>query len=286
MEASILSKVVLPLALFIIMLGMGLSLSINDFKQVGKSPKAVTIGLICQMIMLPLIGFFLAIGFGLSPTLAIGIFILCLCPGGVTSNLFCYLSRGNVALSISLTAIVSLITPFTIPIIAAIGMTYFLEGGRTIELPLVKTITTLIAITLIPVGLGMTIRKKWHNLAQKAEKPVKILSMAFLFIIIAGIAQQNWDNIPSFFAQIGMAAFILNVVTMLLGYFIPSLLGLETKDCVSIGVEVGIQNGTTALFITSTLLEDPVMSIPAATYSLIMFATGAAYAYFWQKKIT
>ena len=284
MEASILSKVVLPIALFIVMLGMGLSLQIGDFRQVGKSPKAMGIGLLSQMVILPLVGWGIAVVFGLAPTLAVGLLILSLCPGGVTSNLFTYLSKGNVALSISLTAVVSLVTPFTIPIFAGMGLDYFLGEQKNIELPLVKTIVTLIAITILPVGVGMLIRKKKESFALKAEGPVKALSMFFLFVIIAGIIKQNWANLPDFFAQTGLSSLVLNVMTMAIGFGFAVLVGLPQKDRITIGLEVGVQNGTTALFITSTLLEDPIMAIPAATYSLIMFGTGGIYAYFWQKK--
>lgn len=284
MEASILSKVVLPIALFIVMLGMGLSLTPKDFKYVSKSPKSLSIGLVCQLILLPIVGFFLAHIFQLSPILSVGLLILCLCPGGVTSNMFCYLAKGNVALSITLTAVVSLVTPFTIPIVADMGMNYFLSSSQAIELPLVKTIVTLLVITVLPVAIGMFIRTKNPSFANKLDSPVKILSMVFLLLIVAGIVKQNWEELPNIFAKAGSVALILNGGMMLVSYMIPKLLGVDQKDAISIGVEAGIQNGTTSLFITSTLLDDPVMSIPAASYSLIMFVTGSLYAFYWQKR--
>lgn len=283
MEASILTKVFLPIALFIVMLGMGLSLTPKDFKGVGAKPKSLMIGIICQMVLLPLFGFTLAIAVGLSPILSIGLFILCLCPGGVTSNMFCYLAKGNVALSITLTALISLITPFTIPIFADLGMNYFLSSSQIIELPLMRTIATLLAITVIPVAIGMVVRRKKEDLAISLDKPVKILSMVFLFLIVAGIVKQNWADFPSFFAKTGMSVLFLNIGMLVIGFLVPKFLGVNKKDSICIGVEAGIQNGTTALFITSTLLNDPMMSIPAATYSLVMFATGALYVVFWKK---
>ncbi len=284
MDATLLSKVVLPIALFIVMLGMGLSLTANDFRRVSKNPKAISLGLFCQLLLLPLAGLMLAILFQLPPILSVGLVILCLCPGGVTSNLFCYLARGNVALSITLTAITSLIIPFTLPFIATQVMNHFIESTNTIQLPVIKTLITLIAITIIPACLGMLIRKKHLSLAEKMQGPVKILSMVFLLIIIAGIMKQNWANLPDFFAQMGLVVLLLNSSMMLLGYIVPALFKLSNEDCISIGIETGIQNGTTALFITSTLLADPVMSTPAATYSLIMFATGGLYAFIMQRK--
>ncbi|SME94806.1 bile acid:sodium symporter family protein [Pseudobacteriovorax antillogorgiicola] len=284
MEGSMLTKVVLPVALFVVMLGMGLSLAVTDFKRVGTNPKGILVGLSCQMLMLPALGIVTAVSLGMSPLLSAGLLILCLCPGGVTSNLFCYLAKGNVALSITLTAVVSLITPFSIPVLADWGMAYFLGEGRTIQLPLMRTIITLIAITVLPVGLGMLIKQKRGPLAKRAETPVKVLSMVLLFVIIAGIVRQNWDKLPDFFAQTGIAVVLLNIGTMVIGYFVGRIVALDRKDSIAIGVEVGIQNGTTALFITSTLLADPILSIPAATYSLVMFVTGAAYSYIFQRQ--
>ena len=171
MEGSILTKVVLPLSLFFVMLGMGLGLTIQDFKNTAKAPKAVGIGLGMQLLLLPLVAFFVTTVFGLKAGLAVGLIIIALCPGGVTSNMFSLLARGNVALSISLTAIVSLITPFTIPIILSYAMVQFLGEATTVALPIPKTIITLLAITVLPVGIGMLVNKKAPEFAKKCDKP-------------------------------------------------------------------------------------------------------------------
>ena len=284
MESTILTKVVLPLALFIVMLGMGLSLKLEDFKRVGVTPRPVFIGLMGQLVFLPLVAFMIATVLGLSHLLSVGLLAIALCPGGVTSNLFSYLAKGNVALSITLTAIVSLVTPFTIPIFLGIGMTHFLGEATAISLPLQKTIITLIAITVLPVGLGMIIYKKAPYFAQKCEKPVKILSIVFLLIVIGGIVGQVSDKLAGFFAQAGLACFLLCATTMALGFWGAKVLGSHRKDCITTGIEVGIQNGTTGLFITSNLLGDAVMAVPSAVYTLIMFAMGGAYAYYFSKK--
>lgn len=283
MEGSILTKVVLPLSLFFVMLGMGLGLTIQDFKNTAKAPKAVGIGLGMQLLLLPLVAFFVTTVFGLKAGLAVGLIIIALCPGGVTSNMFSLLARGNVALSISLTAIVSLITPFTIPIILSYAMVQFLGEATTVALPIPKTIITLLAITVLPVGIGMLVNKKAPEFAKKCDKPVKILSIVILAVIIAGISKQNWDKLPEFFAQVGWACLLLCALTMLMGFWGSKLLGAERKDSITIGIEVGIQNGTTGIFIASTLLKDPVMSIPAAVYSLIMFVVGGVYAWIFSR---
>ena len=280
MEQTVLTKVVLPLALFIIMLGMGLSLVTADFKRVVQFPKAIATGLLCQMIMLPLIGFGIVTLIPMSsPELAVGLVILTLCPGGTTSNLMTYLARGDVALSITLTAVVSLVTPFTIPIFADLAMNHLMGAGQAISLPMGKTIVALLAITVVPVAIGMGIRAKWPTFAAKADKPVKILSVVFLFAIIAAIVKKNIDELPTFIAQTGTATLLLNVVTMVLGFGIARLAGLNRAQQTTIGMEVGIQNGTTALLVTGTLLANSTMTIAPAIYSLLMFVTGGVFGY-------
>jgi len=279
MQADIFTQVILPLSLFIIMLGMGLGLKTDDFSSVLKQPKAFTIGLFCQMCMLPLLGYIIVIIFGLEKELAVGLMILAFCPGGTTSNLMSYLARGDVALSISLTAIVSLITPFSIPVFTALMMELFLDDPEKFNLPIVKTIIQLIVITIVPVGIGMIIHNKFPTFSLKAEKPVKVFSMFFLFIIIAAIVFKNRENMAGFFIQTGAASLTLNVVALAAGYFIAKLAGLEKRQAITLGMEVGIQNGTIALLVTGTLLGNALMTIPAVTYSLLMFITGAIFGW-------
>ena len=278
MEATVLTTVVLPIALAVIMLGMGLSLVVDDFRRVLRHPKAFAVGAFCQLVLLPALGFGVASALGLDPLLAVGLVILALCPGGTTSNMYAYLAKGDVALSISLTAVASLIAPFTIPIFATIAMDSFLGEAQSLALPIPKTIITLLVITVIPVGIGMVIRNKAEAFAKRAEKPVKILSIVFLAAVIAGIVKQNWDALPDFFAQAGLAALVLNLATMALGFGAAVLFRLNREQSITIGLEVGIQNGTTALLVTATLLENSTMSIPPAVYSIIMFVTGALFA--------
>ena len=277
MEDSILTKVVLPLALFIVMLGLGLALTVADFKRAGQRPVPVLLGVVCQLVMLPALGFAVASLFGMTGGLAVGLIILALCPGGVTSNLISFLAKGDLALSITLTAISSLVTPFTVPWVANIAFAHYGMDPTAIQLPIGQTIVTLIAITILPVGLGMLIRKKKLSFAEKAERPVRILSTVFLALIIAGVIKQNWADLGGFFVQAGWAAFALNVASMAIGAGAATLLRLGRSQAITIGIEVGIQNGTTAIFITATLLANPATTIAPAVYSLIMFATGAAF---------
>lgn len=277
MQSSFLTTVFLPLALFIIMLGMGLGLTLNDFKRVFIQPKAVIIGLIAQLIVIPLIGFLLATIFPLSPELAVGVMILAACPGGPTSNMMTYLIGGNVALSITLTAMSSLITVFTIPLVVNLAMQNFMKEAVALQLPFVKTVIQIAAITFIPVTIGMLLHNYAPQVAAKVEKSVKWLSLFFLGLIIAGLLLKERDNVLSFFFQVGGVTLTLNLLTMALGYTIATLAKLDRSSAKAITVEVGIQNGTLAIAVATTLLNSPNMAIPAAIYSLIMFITCGAF---------
>lgn len=278
MESNFLTTVFLPLALFIIMMGMGLGLTIKDFQRVLIEPKAVILGSIAQLIMLPVVGFILASIFPLTPELAVGVMILAACPGGATSNLVTYLVRGNVAVSITLTAISSLISVFTIPMVVNLAMQNFMGTEAALQLPILKTIIQIAVITLMPVCLGMFLSYYKPQLAASLEKNVKWLSLFFLALIIFGLLFKERANLLSFWQQVGGVTLALNLVTMLLGYGLGTLTKLELDTTKAITIEVGIQNGTLAIAIASTLLNIPTMAIPAAIYSLLMFITSVAFA--------
>ncbi|MEM9091475.1 MAG: bile acid:sodium symporter family protein, partial [Cyanobacteria bacterium P01_F01_bin.53] len=271
---------------FIIMLGMGLGLTIDDFKRILVEPKAVILGLLAQLILLPLVGFILAGIFPLSPELAVGVMILSACPGGPTSNIITYLAKGNVALSITLTAISSLITVFSIPLVVNLAMERFLGAGTTLTLPLVSTMVQIAVITLIPVSLGMLLHNKAPKLATRVEKWVKWLSLFFLGLIIVGLLLKERAQVASFFLQVGWVTFTLMIITMALGYVISKLANLDPKNATAITVEVGIQNGTLAIAIASapTFLNTSSMAIPAAIYSLLMFVVSGIFAWWAQQQ--
>ncbi len=280
MESNFLTAVFLPLALFIIMLGMGLGLTLDDFKRIFVAPKAVVLGLMAQLIMLPGLGFLLAVLFPLTPELAVGLTLVAACPGGPTSNLITYLARGNVALSITLTAISSLLTVFTIPLVVTLAMQTFMSEATTLNLPFLGTVIQIAVITLIPVALGMTLHHYLPMLAARLEKWVKWLSLFFLGVIIIGLLAKERANVGDFFVQVGGVTLTLMVFAMSLGYAIATLAQLDNRSATAITVEVGIQNGTLAIAIASapTLLNTPAMAIPAAIYSLLMFIVSGLFA--------
>jgi len=274
MEQNILTTLFLPGALFIIMLGLGLALTINDFKRVVQYPKAIFIGLTNQMILLPLIGYSIASVLNLPPELAVGIMILAACPGGVTSNLISHLSNGDTALSVSLTAITSTISIITIPLIINFGLGHFMNDGQEIRLPVIQTVVQIMGITVIPIVTGMLIKAKKPGFALKMEKPVKIASSVFLFLIVIALIVKERENILSYFQQIGIAIALLNIGTMVIGFYIAKLGKLSLPQSITISLESGLQNATLGIVISISILLNAEMSIPSLVYGLFMFATG------------
>jgi BASS family bile acid:Na+ symporter len=277
MQDNSLLTSIMPVALGIIMLGLGLSLTIADFKRVVKYPKPVFVGLLCQMFILPFVCFGIARLFGLGPELAVGLMLLAASPGGPTANLYSHLSKGDVALNITLTAINSVLTLFTLPLIVELSMSYFSTASE-IAMPF-KKIVEVFLIVLIPVSLGMIINAKFYAFARKMDKPVKILSALFLVLVIVGAVLKEKAHIAEYFQQVGLAALTFNLLSMAIGFFVPRILNIGKAESIAIGMEIGIHNGTLAIFIALNTLGNSTMSIPPAIYSLIMFFTAAAFGF-------
>lgn len=278
MEQSAILTLFLPIALGIIMLGLGLSLVIDDFKRVVLYPKAVVIGLLCQMVVLPIVCFSITIAFNLPPALAVGLMLLAASPGGATANLFSHLAKGDVALNVTLTAVNSVLTLFTLPFIVNFAISHFMQSGQVVPMQFSKIIEVF-AIVLVPVGIGMFINRKAPTFAKRLEKPVKILSAIFLVLIIVGAILKERANFLDYFQQVGLASLAFNVISMVLGYFIPMLFQIGKKQAIAIGMEIGIHNGTLAIYIALNVLNNSEMSIPPAVYGLLMFFTAALFGY-------
>ena len=278
MESSVLTTIFLPVALGIIMLGLGLSLSVEDFKRVVKYPKVIFIGLFCQMFILPFVCFVIVKGFNLAPELAVGLMLLAASPGGSTANLFSHLANGDVALNISLTAFNSVLSLLMLPLIVNFSLDYFMESGQVIPMQF-KKIIEVFAIVLIPVTFGMFIKSWKPIVSEKLDKPVKIISAIFLVLIIISAIIKEKSHIIEYFQQIGFPALLFNVLSLAVGYYLPRMLNIGKKQAIAIGMEIGIHNGTMAIFIATTVLNNSVMSIPPAIYSLIMFFTASLFGY-------
>ena len=264
---------VIPISIFLIMMGMGLSLVTNDFKRVVKYPKAVGIGLTNQLIFLPLVGFALAVSMSLEPEYAVGVMLLVLCPGGTTSNLFTYLAKGDVALSVTMTAIASVITVFTIPIVLSFSLVYFMGAGSEFQLPVAKTMISLITLTILPVSIGMLIKRYAASFADKAQVMVSRFGVIFLSFLVIFLGYVQRDILVEALVATGPVSLILNVSTMALGYYTSKWFGLNPAQRRSITMEVGLQNSTLSMFMALTLLANYKMSLTPAIYTLIMFLT-------------
>ena len=271
----IIGQILLPISLAIIMFGMGLSLVSGDFTRLFTYPKAVLVGLCNQLLFLPLIGFVIVVLFGLNPSMAIGVMIISICPGGPTSNLITQVSRGNIGLSVTLTALASLMTVFTIPILLSKFIAYF--SGDTdvvIQIPILETMLQILVITVIPVSIGMMIRKRREAFALRMEKPMRTASTVLFVIIFLIIIIANKDNLIQAMKEVGLPTLLLNLSTMGLGYLSAKLFGITGKSQISITIESGIQNGTLAFVIATTMLNNLEMGLPTGAYSIWMFLTG------------
>lgn len=280
MQTNVITAVFLPIALGVIMLGLGLSLTIADFRRVVIYPRAVIIGLVCQTLLLPVVCYGIAKGFGLPPALAVGLMLLAASPGGATANLFSHLARGDVALNITLTAVNSLLSLLTLPLIVNFSLEAFMGEGKAIPLQFSK-IVQVFAIVLIPVGIGMLIRSKKPTVADRMNRPVRITSAVFLILVIAAAVAKERASLGEYFRLVGTAALAFNLASMAVGYFVPLIARVERKQSIAIGMEIGIHNGTLAIAIASSpnLLNNSTMAMPAAIYSLIMFFTAAAFGW-------
>ncbi|GBO83648.1 bile acid:sodium symporter [Marinobacter adhaerens] len=278
MESSPLISAGLPIALFIIMIGIGMTLTIRDFRQVAVYPKGMIVGTVAQILVMPLIAFMLATLLAVPPAIAVGLVIIAACPGGTTSNLFVLLSRGNIALSIVLTVSASLITILTLPLFTNIALQHYMGTEEDIVLPVWKTIGMLVGIVLFPVAIGMVVRTRNPEVARKAESIVSIFGGIVLAVLIVALVYGVRDQIWELLKQAGPATILLNVAGIGLGLAAGRLAGLTQRESLAVAVELGVKNGTIALMVTLTLLESSAMSIPAAVYGVLMFPIGFVLA--------
>jgi BASS family bile acid:Na+ symporter len=271
MLTNIFTNILLPLSLAIIMLGMGSTLSAKDFGRIITVPKPVLLGLLGQLLFLPLLGFAIATLLLSDPYQQVGVMILASCAGGATSNAIVYLSKGDLPLSITLTACSSLVTVFTIPLVTAYALSTFLTEADIIEFSIGNTNLILILLTAIPVMIGMTIKHYSPRAAVTVDKIISKFSIVFFVVLFFIILYQNLAIIKTAILEIGFAAWFLNLLAMAAGYGLAKLNGLEITQRKTLSIEVGVQNGATAIFIASTILANPEISLFPAIYSIFMY---------------
>jgi len=273
------TDIFLPLALAFIMFALGLGLTGADFLRVIKQPKDFFVGAISQIVLLPIIAFILVKLWPISPELAIGVMIIAAAPGGVTSNILTSFARGDVALSISLTAVISLLSVITVPFIVVTSLGLLGSENITQNISLTSIAISMFLIVTVPVILGMLFRKFASNAALKFEPIAKKISIVLFVIVLLGAILAEKDNIVSYFADAGLITLALNVIMMIVAFYVAQLLATGNAQKKCIAIECGLQNGTLAIFVGTTLFGGGAFVIPAATYSLIMFATSLIFVY-------
>ena len=277
---SIVTDIFLPIALAFIMFALGLGLTGADFLRVIKQPKDFFVGAISQIILLPVIAFVLVKIWPISPELAIGVMIIAAAPGGVTSNILTSFARGDVALSISLTAIISLLSVITVPFIIITSLGLLGSENLPQNISLTSMAISMFLIVTVPVIIGIIFRKFASNTAIKFEPMAKKISVVLFIIVLFGAILAEKDNIVSYFADAGLITLVLNVIMMIVAFYVAQLLGTGNAQRKCIAIECGLQNGTLAIFVGTTLFGGGAFVIPAATYSLIMFATSLIFVFF------
>lgn len=278
MQDSLLLKVALPLAIAIIMCGIGMTLNGADFRRIAQRPKPVLVGLLGHYALLPLLGFAVAWLFPMPAELAIGLVLVAACPSGTTSNALTYLARGNVALAVTLTVISALATFLSVPLLVSLALQVFGGEARDIRLPVGQTILHLAALVLAPVLIGMAVRRWAPAFAHRIEPWVSRFALAFLLLLVVAIAVSERENLPAWFAQMGPAAMTLCCAAIGLGFLLGRVSGLALRDAITIGMEVGVQNSTLAIVIALTLLQSPQIAVPGAMYGLLMYLPALAMA--------
>ena len=280
---GLISSVFLPLAIAFIMFSLGLNLRISDFTRIFTQPKDLIIGLFSQIIILPIVAFILIIFYPNLPVeLAVGVMILAAVPGGATSNFFTSLAKGDVALSISLTALTSLICIITIPFIAVYSYSYFV--GTKIDVSILQKSLELFAIVTVPTILGMIVNSFFNSFALNFESKAKVISIVLLALVIIGAVIKYQSDVMNYFKQAGLITLILNILMMIIAFYIGKFFASSIKKAKTFVFELGLQNGTIAIFVADSIFGGGPFIIPAATYSLIMFLTSIIFVYIIKDK--
>ena len=265
-----------PICLALIMFGLGLGLTLGDFTRVLKNPRDFFVGFLCQVILLPIIAFILINIFSLSPEIALGLMVIAAAPGGVTSNVLTKFAEGDVALSVTLTAIVSLLSIFIVPLIV-FNSAEFLGIGITKDISMLNIALKMFFVVTVPVIFGMITRNLMTDFIISKTLIIQRLSVILFLVVFIAIWIEEWDRIVSFITRAGLIAFILNITMIFLGYYIAKFFtsGVAQRKCISL--ECGLQNGTLAVFVTTQLFDNIIFMVPTAAYALIMFCTSIIF---------
>ncbi len=280
---SALATIGLPIALAVIMFGLGLGLSGEDFRRVGQRPKAIAVALACQLVLLPAVCFALVVLADLPAVLGIGMMLLAASPGGTTANLMSHLFHGDVALNISLTAVNSIISIVTLPIVTGLAIAYY-DRGDEVSVPFGEVLKVFVII-LVPVGIGMFVRARNATFAARMDRPVRMLSAVLLGLLVVAILVDERDNIEGYFADIGLVAAAFCAISLVVGYVVPKAFGVVERQAIASSFEIGLHNGTLAIFIAVEVLGSVTFSVPAAVYSLVMLPLAALWGMYVTRRV-
>jgi BASS family bile acid:Na+ symporter len=280
---SALATVGLPVALAAIMFGLGLGLSGEDFRRVGQRPKVIAVALACQLVLLPAVCFGLVVLADLPPVLGIGMMLLAASPGGTTANLMSHLFHGDVALNISLTAVNSILSIVTLPIVTGLVIAYY-DRGDDVSVPFGEVLKVFVII-LVPVAIGMVVRARNAAFAARMDRPVRALSAILLGLLVVAIIVDERHNIEGYFADVGLVAAAFCVISLVVGYVVPRAFGVVEKQAIASSFEIGLHNGTLAIFIAVEVLGSVTFSVPAAVYSLVMLPLAALWGTYVTRRV-
>ncbi len=283
MQESVLSNIVLPLAIIVIMVTLGMTLTVADFKRVFTQPRQVSVGLLCQLVLLPVLGFAVAEIFSLAPIYAISVILLAASPGGATSNLIVHAADGDRALSVTLTAISNMLAWLTIPFLLSIAYSTYGSGALDINFPVADTMIQVAALTIVPVLIGMGIRNWKTQFAENSKRFTRIFATLFLFLVILALVIQNWDTIVRDGPRFAPAFILLNLAALFIGYYVARLAGINRVQSTTISIEMGLQNSTVAITVALTILNNNEMAVVPGLYAIWMLMTGFAFA-FWMAR--
>lgn len=278
MEGGVVSEVVLPLAIFLIMVSLGTALVPADFRRVLSSPRAVGVGLLCQLVLLPLVGFAVAAGFGLEAVFAVSIVLLAAAPGGTTSNLVVHAADSDRALSVTLTALSNSVVWLTMPFLLGIAFDAFPVDEQAVDFPVAEVMVQVAALTIVPVAIGMALRHRAPGFCERIADPSKGAAGAFLAVVIVVLVVQNWDTVLASGPRFAPAFVVLNAAALASGWFVSRAAQLHAEQAMTIAVETGLQNSTLAITIAISVLGRQDMAVIPGLYGVWMLATGFAFA--------
>jgi BASS family bile acid:Na+ symporter len=279
MQGDIISSVLLPVSLAFIMFSLGLGLTPPDFARIIKQPRALLVGVLCHFVLLPLACFAMVKMTGMTGAFAIGFMILASCPTGSTSNLLTYIARGDVALALSFTAVASVLTIFTLPLIVSFSLQHFIGTSHAVSAPIGAMMGQVFVMVGLPVAIGMSVRHRWTTTALRIEpKATKVATVLFVLIVVAA-ATKNWALLRDNFTTLAPIAVALNLMMLMCGFLVAWMARLSPRQSVTLGIETAVQNATLAMVIASTVLMQDAMAIPGALYGVLMYAGGLAFAY-------